>query len=96
MFYYETPWFNQDSESGNCFFFFICTQLTQWEYWILKVKSSQMKNETPYTSTVFFFLPEHVQYFYFLETKFMSVFKICQLAVNFAIRSIKFTLVIEF
>ena len=41
-------------------------------------------------------MPEQLQYFYILEAKFINVFKMSELAVNFEIYSVRFILVIEF
>ena len=43
MFYYETPWFNQDSESGNCFFFFYMYSVNAVR--ILDTKGQVLSNE---------------------------------------------------
>ena len=82
-------WFYQDFESENlCFFKSVLSSCSENTGPVTRdhVKSSQMWKG-------FSSMLEQVQCFYFLEAKFINIFK---MAVNFEICSAKFTLVIGF
>ena len=97
MFYYKIQWFYQDFKSENLYF------SNLYSVHVARIPGLLPENMLSppkwgtkhlYNSKDFSFVPEEVWYFYFLEAKFINVFKMCQLTVSFKIRRVKFTLVI--
>ena len=99
MFYYEIPWFYRDFKSENlCFLILYPVHAVRILDLSLKMTSRPPKWITKhlYNSKGLPFRPEQVQYLYLAEAKFFSVLKMCYVAVNLAICSVKSTLVTEF
>ena len=97
MFYYKIRWFHQDFKSENCFLNMYSVQaarILDLSLDIMLTLPIEVRNNfatlkvLPSCRTGIIFL--------FFKVKFINVFKMCWLALNFEICCVKFTLVIEF
>ena len=76
MFYYEIPWFYQDFKKQNmCFLNLYAVHPVRMLSLSLEVMLIVPKCGTKHLYKGFSFMPEQVKYFYFLQAKFINVFK---------------------